>query len=125
MKRLILTFCIALFCLTGCGAEARTSDNPTIFESVEYTDYRSIKWGDNEYVPFGSIKPDAVGNCLGYFEEAGISVFVCELSGENTNDWLVTTPDLANSSESMAFRNIDVTVIPDGLEADPDFYWND
>ncbi len=127
MKRLIIiVITIALFLtVTGCNSKAGLPDNPIVFQAKEYTDYRSIVSEDKEYVPYCSVEPESIGDCLGYFEESGVTIYVCELKEQASDDWLAITPNLGNRNEGMAFRRTSVIVIPEGLESEPGYYWND
>lgn len=64
---------ILLLLLWNCGAKSGLPENPIVFETKVYEDYRSITWQEKEYIPFSFIESSDIGECLGYYEEGGVT----------------------------------------------------
>jgi len=128
MKKIIssILLIVLLLLLWNCAAKTGLPENPIVFYTKEYEDYRSITWQEKEYLPFSFIESSDVGECIGYFEESGITIYVCELKGQSKEEWVATTTNLDNRNEAMAFvfREKDTSAIPEGMESETDFYWN-
>jgi len=119
-----LALLLLLITMPGCSKQqVELPDNPVVFETVDNGDYMSIKWNDKEYVPYCAFNPSQVGKCLGYYVgDDGEKVYVCELKGQSSVNWLVDTFALENCNEGMIYREKNATSIPDGLKSD--YGWN-
>ncbi|MFQ9510040.1 MAG: hypothetical protein ACLRZ7_03765 [Lachnospiraceae bacterium] len=109
--------------LTSCGKQLALPNNPKVF-TVGYSkeSYISLAFEDKEYVPYCALEPSQLGECIGYYKEDGEMIYVCTLKGQSADEWIVDVLNLDNCREGMVFREINTTVIPEGLESD--YPWN-
>lgn len=122
-KNIIAVLFIIVLGLTGCGKQLALPDNPKVF-TVDHSkgSYISLVFEDKEYVPYCALEPSQIGECIGYYKEDGEMIYVCTLKGQSADEWIVDVLNLDNCREGMVFREINTTVIPDGLESD--YSWN-
>lgn len=121
-KNFILGLLILIMLLGGCNSKIQLPDNPIVFETKENDGYKSILWNDKEYVPYCPLESSQIGMCLGYYEENNELIYVCELKGLSSEEWIVDTLGLRICNEGMVLREVNTTNIPDGLFSDYD--WN-
>jgi hypothetical protein len=123
MKKIIYIIpIIVLMLLSGCGSKIKLPENPVVFETKVNDNYLSIVRDDKEYVPFCAVEPSQVGKCIGYYENDGGRIYVCELKGRSPDEWIVDVLSLDNCDEGMIFREKNTKEIPDGLSSD--YEWN-
>lgn len=123
MKKIIYFMPVFIMLLLfGCGSQMKLPDKPVVFDTKNNKGYVSIISADKEYVPYCAFKPSQVGDCIGYYVDNGEKIYVCQLKGQSSDEWIVDVLDLENCNEGMIFREIDTTNIPEGLSSD--YEWN-
>lgn len=120
--QLLFIIVVLLFVFASCGTKVALPDNAIVFETGETDDYAYIIWEEKKYVPYCSSESDQIGDCLGYYEEDGEKIYVCELKGQSSDKWLIDTLNLENCNEGMIYKQENVTEIPEGLSSE--YAWN-
>lgn len=121
-----------IFLLGGCGAGARLPEDPILYEWGLNTEegYAYFKYEDKIFVPYCPFEAKYLGNCIGYCdipasaeEETDASrVYIFELKGYSSDEWVIETLGLNNCNEGMIFREINTAEIPEGLTSE--YEWN-
>lgn len=121
MKKIFEIFAM-LVLLVSCTSTAKLPDNPILFKIKANKEYTSITWNDKEYISYCPLSPSLVGNCLGYYIEDDNKIYVCELKGKSSEEWIIDTLNLDLCNEGMIYREINTTNIPEDLQSE--YKWN-
>lgn len=125
---LIAISIIGILFLFGCGTKKTLSDNPVVFEQGVNEEYAYLSADGRIYVPYCPFEQKYLGNCIGYCdisgdENTGASrLYIYELKGYSSEEWIIETLDLDNCNEGMILREINAVNIPEGLESE--YEWN-
>lgn len=123
MKKILLIFPVLLFVsLAGCGSKSKLPDHPIVFETKVNDSYLSILWSDKEYLPFCAVDPSQVGDCIGYYKNDRNKIYVCQLKGQSSDEWIVDSLNLDNCNEGMIYKEKNTPDIPNALSSD--YEWN-
>ena len=101
--------------LCACGKNTNFIDMSTS-EGDEYT---AIIWEDRTYVPFCTISKSDCGTQIGYLN-GETDDRICEYKDYPTDEWIAN--HLMADGGAILFKEVNVTHIPDGLEAE--YEWN-
>lgn len=124
-----LVLMLGLLSMTACQSPLNDlPDAPIVFDSgrttVDGESYVTIEHDGRVYIPFGSIKPGALGNlsyaygdCLGYVGDNEADL-IYALAGESTDEWLIEYLYSGLMDQPMVFREISAfgNEIPDSVE---------
>lgn len=112
--------------LAGCGARLQLPETPIVYQQAVGDEYAYLTVGDKVYVPYCPYKSNLLGKCIGYcdIEESGetFRVYVCELKGYSSDQWIVEVLDTGYTREGAILREINTTEIPEGLSSE--YEWN-
>lgn len=123
MKKRITILMICALLLTGCASKLRLPEDAIAFTTKENGEYLSILWDDKEYVPFSAGESDQLGDCIGfYLSEDGTKIYVCELKGQSSEEWIADTSDLNFCNDIMVYKETTVDAIPDEMSSE--YEWN-
>lgn len=54
--------------------------------------------------------------------EDGAKIYICELKGQSSEEWIADTLDLNFCNDIMVYKEITVDAIPDGMSSE--YEWN-
>ena len=126
--KILLLFILAICLLAGVYLfscpKIQLPDNPRVYEQKIYKDeYAYLAYEDKMFVPYCPYETGYLGECIGYYDilesentEAG-RVYVCELKGWSSDEWIVDVLD-TNCSEGMIWKEINAAEIPEGLTSE-------
>ena len=117
-KRLygIVRLCsLVLIVLCACGKNTNLIDMST----TESDEYMAIIWEDRTYAPFCTISKSDCGTQIGYLN-GETDDRICEYKDYPTDEWIAN--HLMADGGAILFKEVNVTHIPDGLEAE--YEWN-
>ena len=117
-KRLygIVRLCsLVLIVLCACGKNTNLIDMST----TESDEYMAIIWEDRTYAPFCTISKSDCGTQIGYLN-GETDDRICEYKDYPTDEWIAN--HLMADGSAILFKEVNVTHIPDGLEAE--YEWN-
>ena len=90
--------------------------------------YAYLEYGDKRFVPYCAYEKKYLGDCIGYcdipaeeYTDAS-RVYVFELKGYSSDEWIIEMPELDNCSEGMILREINAEDVPEGLVSE--YEWN-
>ncbi len=120
IKRICLRLVVISWAMSlwGCGAEKQSGQ---VFSLKHNDGYVSILWEDREFVPYCAGSPEQRGEYLGYLA-GDENDEVYGYRGAADTQWLINYLDSGMMNDTMIFREISVTDIPDGLSSD--YEWN-
>ena len=128
--RLLVCSAAAAIHLSGCGSEVELPQNPIVYEMNvnEEEGCSYLVEGNNIFIPYCAYSEGYLGDCIGYcdipadeYTEAS-RIYIFELKGFSSSEWIVETLSLNNCNEGMIWREVNATDIPDGLESE--YEWN-
>lgn len=122
MKKRIFAMFTMLMLLGGCSYKVELPADHILFETKVNDEYMSIIWDDKEYIPYCPLSSSQIGNCLGYYMEDDNKIYVCELKGQSSEEWIVGTLNLDFCNEGMIYREINTTNILESLSSE--YEWN-
>lgn len=119
-----------IYLLGGCGVEARPPENPILYEwgINNEKEYFYLKYEDKIFVPYCPYEAKYLGDCIGYCdipedEYTDTSrVYIFELKGYSSDEWVIEMLGLSNCNEGMIFREVNTEKIPQGLTSE--YEWN-
>lgn len=127
--KLITLLAAAGMCLlAGCGSQLQLPETPVIFEQGTNDEYAYLTEGYRVYVPFCPYQSSLLGECIGYCDikesesDDSFQVYICELKGYSSDQWIVEILDTGYGREGMIFRELNATEIPEGLSSE--YKWN-
>lgn len=124
--KLLLIMVLLLCTLGGCGSVTKLPDNPIVFEQGINEEYAYLSVDDKIYVPYCPWVQEYLGDCIGYYDYSGDEYtepsqqYIYELKGFSSDEWIIEYN--AEINEGMIMREINATVIPDGLTSE--YEWN-
>lgn len=115
---------ISLLC--SCGAKTQLPDNPVIYEQGihEEKGCSYLTANDKTFLPYCAYESKYQGDCIGYcdipadeYSDAS-RVYIFELKGYSSDEWIIETTDLDNCKEGMILREVNAVHTPEGLESE-------
>ncbi|MCH5342272.1 MAG: hypothetical protein J1E01_12480 [Acetatifactor sp.] len=114
--------------LAGCGARLQLPEMPVVYQQAVGDEYTYLTEDNKVYVPYCPYESDLLGKCIGYCDiesmESGdtVRVYICELQGYSSDQWIVEVLDTGYTREGMILRELNATEIPEGLSSE--YEWN-
>lgn len=128
-KLAVLLMAAGMCFLAGCGARLQLPEAPVVYHQAVGDEYSYLTEGSKIYVPYCPYEPNLLGECIGYCDiestESGdtFRLFICELKGYSSDQWIVEVLDTGCTREGMILREIkNTTEIPEGLSSE--YEWN-
>ena len=126
--KFLVSIVFVVYFLCGCGSREQLPDNPIVYEQGTNGEYVYFKYGEKIFVPYCPYESGYLGDCIGYcdipaddYSDAS-KVYIFELKGYSSDEWIIETLALENCNEGMIFREVNTTNIPDGLASE--YEWN-
>ena len=113
--RIVCLCSLVSIVLCACGKNTNLIDMST----TESDEYMAIIWEDRTYAPFCTISKSDCGTQIGYLN-GETDDRICEYKDYPTDEWIAN--HLMADGGAILFKEVNVTHIPDGLEAE--YEWN-
>ena len=140
-KRLVmLTVAALLVLMAGCGKKGvklYTPEQATVFIQTESEEYNCIQLEANgkKYLPYCAADPSMCEEVIGYYdvEESEIfeggRIFVLSCKDLSSDKWIIDCLGdegeyVSGHNESMLFKEENVTDIPEYLQGESEYEWN-
>ena len=114
--------------LAGCGARLQLPETPIVYQQAISDQYAYLTEGDKVYVPYCPYELNLLGGCIGYYDientenSETLRVYICELKGYSSDQWIVEVLDTGCTREGMILRELNTTEVPEGLSSE--YEWN-
>jgi hypothetical protein len=118
MKKTISALLVVIAILSFCGCSGQELAN---MGTKANGDYQAIIWDGRTYVPYCAISKKDCGKQIGIINGDSKDK-VYEYNGCSTDEWIANMYVSGLMDAPMLFREIDVTVIPNGLKSE--YSWN-
>lgn len=128
MAAMIACIVIAICFLTNPPKRIKLPDDPVVFTAYDNPNgYLELHWEEKGliYVPYMTLDPRSVGDCIGYDEYDGEFVsYVCAIEGLPETEWICDIPSetVTGHNAGMIMREINVKSVPEGWESE--YEWN-
>jgi hypothetical protein len=118
MKRIISVLLVVIAILSFCGCSGQELAN---MGTENNGDYQAIIWDGKTYVPYCAISKKDCGKQIGIVDGDNKDK-VYEYNGYSTDEWIANMYVSGLMDAPMLYREINVTVIPNGLKSE--YSWN-